>query len=211
MGRPRSYEVSMNGTPMPYREFLKTVGGTNSHGEPNFILMWGGDLIKKEKYPPQILPKMLACWVLAEWKEAHEYGPQEDWPEGADPYPYNGKYEILQVFRNGDVAATLDSPALNQNLLGQLLKTIYVHKGDSVTEKTSQLQKFKDRKDEQDAERTADMLQDAVPAFHAAESFSVSGQKNKTSFLKKKMEQIDRNYRLPKALRKGISIHKQEA
>lgn len=198
----------VTGTPEPYREFLKEVGGTNRLGEPNFVLMWGGDLIKQHGYTNEALTHHLNCWVLAEWCDRDKFGLPKDWPQGAGPFPYNGRYEILQVFRNGQIPTRLNSAALNPGILGQLLQIIYRSKGDSIEKKKQALRKKEEREGLKMQEKIADRIEDAVPSF--GEVFSAPGQVSKTSTIRRKMEQIEMNLKRSRVMRrkiqKGLSV-----
>lgn len=177
---------SLMRTPKIYSDFLLRVGGKNIYGEPNYILHWGGDPVRRLAVPDSLIAPYLNSWCLAEWRPRQEFGPERDWLAEAGPYPLQGGYIPLQVFAN----CHPDSEALNLNVLAMMMHFIHKARAASLAD---QLRHMKDRNAAGElAQRNqiADLLADAVPAFNAAEAANTSP--GGTS-LSKKIEQLERN------------------
>lgn len=188
-------------TPAWMTDYLRTIGGTNVWGEPNFILYWG----ETRKFPG-ITSRIFydvekPCWILAMWHAAYDpdpfydSGPPELWDYSLlGPYPHRGAYHTVQEFRkDGPKGAILPNPAeLTPRILTPIVSIVWAHRLDSHKKRLKVLEDERERKAKELEQNIADRLQDAYPSFQDAVSFS--GQTNCNSVVQQKMEQIEKNY-----------------
>lgn len=159
----------MRYVPQAYRDALRP-GGVNRYGEPNYLLHWGGDPVRRLAVPDAILAPYLSAWCLAEWHPREDFGPEPGWPGDLLPYPYDGGYIPLQVF-NG---CTLDSPGLNPGVLRMMVAIALKARGVSLRKQAEALRDSRLAVEARQTARIADRLQDAFPAFNGADATNAS-------------------------------------
>lgn len=190
--------------PRHYQDALTLAGGRNPYGEPRFILQWGETPVRRRLCPDELIAhRKMRCWALCEWRPASDY-PLQSWPEGL-PYPASGRYEPVQVFRDGQEMVPLDSDALNVNVLRMMVRHIMESYTMRMAEKYRAFaQMEQDRKDAQ-REKIADCLSASLPAFQGAASYA-RNHGTRTA-VEKKIEQLENNLRrgLPR-LPRGYGI-----
>lgn len=172
----------MRYVPHAYREALAP-GGVNRYGEPNYILHWGGDPVRRMAIPDTLLAPYLSAWCLGEWHPREDFGAERDWPAELLPYPRDGAYVPLQVFRD----CALDSAGLNPGVLRMMLAVALKAKGVSLAEQARVMRDSRLAARARAAARTADLLADAFPAFNGADATSASPL-NSTRKLAEEME-----------------------
>lgn len=178
----------MRYVPQTYRDVLAR-GGLNPYREPNYILHWGGDAVRRLAVPDTLLAPYLAAWCLAEWHPRQDFGRERDWPQEMLPYPVAGAYVPLQVFRD----CRLDSAALNPRVLAMMLAIALRARGVTLGEQARALRDARLAAEARNTARLADRLADAFPAFHGADATSAS-PRNSTRRL---AEELERRLRLP--------------
>lgn len=198
----------MPDTPRRYSKLLEDIGGKNPLGEPNFILHWGEQPIRRRDCPDVLLAPYLDCWVLAYWRPPEEFGPPELWPRDLGPYPRRGAYLVFQPFRYSNQIAMLDTPALNPNVLRTAVKVIQEHLDDSLA---SRARVLRDQKEQQEAKvqaHIAEIIEDSHPL---GEVVSYSRQQSCHSAVQQKMDQIEQYMKYAELFRlqmpRGPSVH----
>lgn len=172
----------MRYVPEAYRDALRP-GGMNRYGEPNYILHWGGDPVRRLAVPDALLAPYLSAWCLAEWHPREDFGPEADWPAEMLPYPVDGAYVPLQVFRD----CPLDSEGLNPGVLRMMLAIALKAKGVSLGQQAIAMRDARLADKARQTKRIADRLADAFPAFNGADATNASPL-NSTRRLAEEME-----------------------
>lgn len=178
----------MRYVPQAYRDALRP-GGVNRYGEPNYILHWGGDPIRRLAVPDTLLAPYLSAWCLAEWHPRQDFGPERDWPADLLAYPHDGAYIPLQVFHG----CGLDSPGLNPAVLRMMLAIAMKARVTSLNQQALAIRNSRLAEEARQTSRIADRLQDAFPAFNGADATNASPL-NST---RKLAETFERRLRLP--------------
>lgn len=178
----------MRYVPKAYRDALAP-GGTNPFGEPNYILHWGPDAVRRMAVPDTLVAPYLSTWVLAEWHPREDFGPESEWPAELLPYPERGAYVPLQVFN----CCRLDSEGLNPNVLRMMLWVALKAKGVKLAEQAKAINDSRLAAKAAQTKRIADVLADAFPAFNGADATNGSP----SNAVRKKAEEMERRMRLP--------------
>jgi hypothetical protein len=185
-------------TPKDYADLLTRLGGLNEHGEPNFLLHWGSDPVPRKAIGPErflmphaFMAAYLNFWCLAEWTSPEEFGREREWESYLGPYPREGMYLPIQVFRNGNEPMRLDSEVLNKKVLELHLWVICNHRHDSPQKRYHYLKDEFDRMKAEQNKQIVEMIADGAPAFIDATSFF--GQANCNSVVKQKLDLLERN------------------
>ncbi len=186
-------------TPASVERRLRLAGGINRYGEPNYRAVWGwnrltwiggkwedrdsaGNLIRevvKLRQEPKYFP--MNRWHIERWCPPELYGSPEDWyrrtleVEGSyampalGPYPHRGEYELC---------FTLQGPRgefiqLTATVAEQVARRIEASRKFSSRERRRALLRREARADRDSDAWAYDLLDDAVPAFHAVPFVSV--------------------------------------
>lgn len=153
-----------------YHSDLRRVGGTNPYGENNFVLCRGNQAIRRWNGEWEMVEPLTENWTLAQWQPRYEWGDPKLWPsELLGAYPQHGRYFAIQSFE-----CPLDSPTLHMNIVMGMVWTILRHQHDSLAKREAALRAAKEGIAEARQKQTADMLQDAYPAFTGPTSFAHS-------------------------------------
>ena len=180
-------------TPKKYSEFLLKYGGKNIYGEPNFLLQWGLNAVRRYAVPDQFLAPYLNAWCLAEWAPPEEFGDADDWSESAwGPFPSRGGYVPRQVFKQDNEPVMLESEYLNLEVLKLFLHVWLTHKHDSLMKRAQFLRDEHLKVEADNRRQLIDRIEDGAPAFADAASFR--GQLNVNSVVRQKMEQLEKNW-----------------
>ncbi len=182
-------------TPALYTKTLRLLGGDNPYGEPNFILHWGNNPLRRKRGEPQrLLPgQSLPYWALMMWYPPDEYGSPMMWPPDSGPYPTYGRYEAVQTFRRDGEPARLDSAALNLRVLSYMIWTVKRRMHDRLVKRHAAWREIQAEKSRQRMNLIADCLKGSSPRFTDAVSYC--GQKNVKSEVQRRMEIIEENER----------------
>jgi hypothetical protein len=175
--------------PEHYQRELALAGGTNPHGQANFILWWTG--IPRTDAP--VLPIAdRPSWALLEWHPATDAGAPATWP-GAElgPYPHRGFYDVLQTFWEGAEPACLDSAPLNLSVLRRMVWVALNIRAHNLAKRMAAIKDMRTHAATAQRERIADCLQDAMPAFGEAASYRL--QQGASTALAQRIEQIRKN------------------
>lgn len=166
--------------PSEFQDFLTKIGGRTPFGDPMFIVFWGQTRVQFGMLQDLGIPR----WSLAAWEPAEKYGPEIFWPyDLLGPYPYRGEYEIIMpCYRK--IGKRTEHMPLNYAAFEFLIPFILKHKNDSMAKRQAVMIEDKHKSDERIQNRIADVTADALPALGD----------QKGSVLRKKIEQIERNY-----------------
>lgn len=193
--------------PVECADFLREAGGLNQYGGANILLVWGehaGEDTGKGIVPPQ---NGLPCWNLCVWHPAEDAGPPSAWREDlGGRYPSEGFYEIVQpMYRTIDGKVDkIEALTPSIHILEAMVWNLKKHQYDSHEARQRAFRLHKERKEREQLDRIADVLQDSMPAFGGVESFS--GVPN--TVVRKRMEMIERQLRQRVALPHGPGIVK---
>lgn len=182
-----------------YEKELVLAGGKTSSGHPRYILHWSGDVLSLKGVREQKFDTPCDCWVLLHWVDNN--------PEQPDA---GGGYAELQQFRDKKVPAMLDSEALNVRVVTMMAAMTERTRHQFLQMRKKILERRREREDKETSDRLAAYLEDRVPAYRDAVSFS--GQRNTHSVVQQKIEQIEKNLsatdRFAARMGRGPVIHK---
>lgn len=188
--------------PPEYADFLARSGGSNMYGEPNFILFWGQTRTEPTGIGEMLTGHGIPAWMLAMWHPPSDYGSPVTWDWSSGPYPYRGRYEIIQPFYRKGLNGKTEHIPLNFRSLELMLPVITKHRHDSWQKRRELMAAEHDKEQKELEDRIADRLQDAFPIGTGAVSFA--GQTNKNSAVQQKMELIERNLGRIRPTGKGL-------
>lgn len=183
--------VERKEAPPEYTEFLRRIGGANPFGEPNFILFWGQTFVPRSVGKNMLLGHNRPCWNLAMWRPAEEWGTLEAWDyHSLGEYPSRGAYDLIQPFYRSLGKDGIEAAPLHMLSLEMMVHVIQEHKKDSPQQRLQAMRDAKAKHDQELGTRIADTLEESVPAFGEAASFS--GQQNTKTVLQQKIEQLEK-------------------
>lgn len=114
------------------------------------------------------------------------------WVDNNVDMPENGGgYAELQQFRYKITPALLDSEALNVRVVVMMAAMAERTRHQFLEMRKKVLERRKEREDKETQDRLANYLEDRMPAYRDAVSYS--GQRIKQSVVQQKMEQIEKN------------------
>jgi hypothetical protein len=208
--------------PEEFQQRLTEVGGTNTYGDPNFVLSWsqGGDdnalyraggAWEIEGLPSYVGYRDLLkgggtpSWALLQWHPASHYGtPESYYVMNYDPqtglqdlgeYPYSGRYEVLYNLRWSERRGNklfFEAMPLNSFLLETVIPIITQAKDISWEKTKAALQDQKDKEDRADISMIEDVMHDNKVPF-GGNPVSYTKQGCRTSLIDKKVEMMTRN------------------
>lgn len=200
--------------PAHFQERINRAGGFNRFGGPNFDIVWGQTATIRADGKPVLQQFGDACWVLRQWNPPEAYGTPELWEMDEvlkrDPFPYRGRYEIVQPFKWAGVVngrLVQEFMPLTSLIVDRIIPIVMQCKEASYWKRYVALRDAQEKKDKAQTDRIADNLMDASPAWYGPVSYSRQGCKS--SFLQQKMEAIEKNWkrmiRLARILPRGAS------
>lgn len=201
--------------PQYFQRKLTAVGGTNRFGGPNFDIVWGQTATTTVDGVEVLQQFGEPCWVLRQWKAPEEYGTPDMWAEYCpnDPYPYKGRYEVLQPFKNTTVLRgqlVIEHMPLSDMILNLVIPTIQQSMDASYWTRYVAIRNLKEKEEQQRVDHIEQVISDASPRWTGPVSYSRQGCR--TSLIDKKIEQIQNNWkramRMYKLIPKGISAFK---
>jgi hypothetical protein len=200
--------------PPEFQDRITRSFGRNRFGEPNFKIVWAQsefmrmgnvwrDVHGNERHGYRDVYALSAqpCWVIMRWRPPEDFGTPDlyyyrTWDDFSKlyitgEYPWKGRYVSLvslhrKTFVNGNLI--IDSFPLSHVLIDKLLPMMIAAKQMTYWERKAAQDLAMQRKNKQDNELAANLLEHHLPAFMGAVSYTHQGCK--TSVLAKKEQQI---------------------
>jgi hypothetical protein len=180
--------------PASVQQRAARAGGTNRYGEPNFRVVWGGSRLTwiggrwsdrdahgntlREKIELRRVPKYLPVdrWHIERWMPSESYGSPEAWYSqtleiedgiripALGPYPSRGEYEHCFTLESACGEFIPLTPAACDWIVRAIEWSRRQHRTEmrgAIADRESRRARAWDR-------AADDLLDDAVPAFHAA-------------------------------------------
>jgi hypothetical protein len=205
--------------PPEFQERLTRMFGTNRFGDPLFKIVWGqtetirlGNIWRdkfgneRKGYKEKLVQFGQPCWVIRRWRAPEEYGtPALYYADTYDTlsglyicgeYPYKGRYEtIVPLYHKEKVNGRLvfQHFPLDHAILDTIIPLCIQAQRMTAAERKAAKELVEKREHEAEVNRIADQMKDAMPTYLGPTSFRFQGCR--TSYLEKKMEQIERYWK----------------
>ena len=209
--------------PKEFQDRITRKFGKTPFGDPIFRLMWGQSVTIRmgcewtdehgfthRGYQEKLAQFGMPCWVLQRWRSAKEYGTptlyyQQTWNPmtrlfDTGEYPWKGRHETLQPlyhksFERGKLI--IEHMPLDSILIDRMIPLMLKAQQMSYWEKKVAQDLAKKQEHDAEVATIADALEDAHHAWLGPVSFSRQGCR--TSWLDKKMTEIERTWNRMKA------------
>jgi hypothetical protein len=205
--------------PADMQERLTRTFGTNIFGEPYFKIAWGASEFirmgnvwrdrqgtERRGYRERYLGHGMPCWCILRWRSPGSYGSPDLFYDrnfvphtglsATGEYPYKGRYEILQALNYKEF---VDGKMIVHNMplthlmidmiIPMLLKAENLTRLEQIAAEIF-ARKHKEKEYKKELDEVTDRMMEALPTFYQAVSFTNQGIR--TSFLTRKMEQVQK-------------------
>jgi hypothetical protein len=204
--------------PADMQDRLTRTFGTNIYGQPNFKIAWGASEFirmgniwrdrqgtERRGYRERYLAHGMSCWCILRWKSPATFGPPAVFYDNnyvahtglmaTGEYPYEGRYEVLQAlnykeFVNGEMVVH-NMPLthlLIDMIIPMLLKAENLTRLEVIMAEQADARRKK-QEHQQEIDDITSMMLDTLPYYGP---ISYTGQGIRSSFISKKVEQVQR-------------------
>ncbi len=201
------------------QERLTRTFGTNIFGEPNFKIVWGASEFirqgnvwrdrqgtERRGYRERYLGHGMPCWCILRWKSPQTFGhPEVFYHNNFVPhtglsatgeYPYTGRYEVLQALNYKEFVGgkmVIHNMPLTHLMIDMIIPMLMKAENLTHLEQIAcelHAEKVKERQRKQEIDDVASEMLEALPTAYGPISYT--GQGIRTSFISRKMEQIQK-------------------